>query len=714
MYAVSSAFRNKQYSGESEFKARLVIGETEIPNDQIARIEIDNPIFDSTSENNNGIFYIGTFISQKVTIKFKNLDGLDLHSGDNVELYISQYVNDEWVEIPMGLYLIDDLAENYHETCEISCLDYAVKFKNGIDYSPCFVDDKATVDTILQYICTTCGVTLGSYPSINGNIETGQYDSTVSGKQWISYIAELKGCNAKIGRDGVLNLIPLCQEPAVSINALESESWKLGEKYEISKVRFDNGLNAFTKGDETENTLYIRQDNPFVLNQETVDNIYDSLFREDGSEVEVWYEFTRSVVSGTEYLIVNENTVDAKSINSDLSNPQIQFDVAPTDNVWIFTESGSGYTIRNKVTNKYLGYETNSSGVPTSLGVHDEPTVWTWNSSNGRLSVAVTGLMAGTYYIRYYNNSWSINRSTGSNASLYLAKFEVEGGGQLPTIIYSLETRNYGDISLDAWDIINYTLGDKSYPTYNNNKLTFEMSIMSDTKTQISSKQQEETTNYIGGNTSTQVRKLKTTVNALDNKITLEAEQIDTSLTAQEGRISSLEINTNSISSSVSSLQTLSQEQYEQLSDDLDNYKTLTDDELGEINSKFDDYATKSDLVTIETSVNTITTDTYTKTEINSFLVDGSVKKLQTTSMTADENGLTFAKTNAKTTSNINESGLSIMDENGNPILRAIYDDDIKNTIVETYRHQVQEYFIMGSHSRFEDYEDGTGVFYIS
>ena len=560
MYVVSDAFRNKQYSGESQFKGRLVIGNVTVPNEQLSKITIDNPIFDSSSSENNGVFYVGTFISQKVTVKFKNLNGIVVHSGDNASLYISQYVGNQWVEIPMGVYLVDDLAENYQETCEIDLLDYSVKFRNNVDYSSCFVDNKATIDDILQEVCDQCGVTLGTYPSVNGSIETSQFDSTVSGKQWISYIAELKGSNAKIGRDGVLNLIPLKQISRVSINALESASWKLGEKYEISKVLFSNGVMDYSKGDTTKNTLFIRADNPFIYDQETIDNIYD----------------------------------------------------------------------------------------------------------------------------------------------------EVEG-----FVCYSLQTRNYGDISLDAWDYLTYTLGNETYYTYNNNKLTFEMSIMSDTNTQISSKQQEVTTNYIGGNEKNQVKKLRTTVNALDNKIDIEVEDINTSMTSQEGRISNLEISTNSIATNVSSLQTLTTDQYNTLNSNLNDYKILTNDELGQINSKFNDYATKNDLLSIERSISTITTDTYTKTEVNTLLVDGSVKKLQTTSATLDENGMTYAKTNAPTSSNINERGLTIVDSSNNPVLRAVYDDTIKNSIVDTYRHQVHEYFIMGSHSRFEDYEDGTGCFYI-
>ena len=70
-YNVSSDFREQCYSGESLYSCRLIIGSQTIPMQQISSITISSPIIDDTSE----IFYIGTFISQKLTIKFKNLDG---------------------------------------------------------------------------------------------------------------------------------------------------------------------------------------------------------------------------------------------------------------------------------------------------------------------------------------------------------------------------------------------------------------------------------------------------------------------------------------------------------------------------------------------------------------------------------------------------------------------------------------------------------------
>ncbi len=380
MQVVSNDFREQAYSGGAIYTANLTINGRQVPVNQIAKITIDSPIIDTSTQT----YYVGSFISQSISIKFRNLDGLDIQSNNLVYLEIGQLINGEYEYVPIGYYLIDDLGENYQETCEITCLDYGVKFKNNIDYSPCFTDGKADVNTIVQYICDYFGVELGTDLSQlpNAQIETGDYDSTKSGKLWLSYIAETKGCNLKINRQGQLIFVPLKQQPSVTINALKSKEWKLGEKYQISRVVYFDALRKFEYGDEQNNTLYIRQDNPFITDTEVVENIYNAV----------------------------EN----------------------------FT-------------------------------------------------------------------------------------------------IWSLKNANYGDVSLDAWDIINFTLGYDNddnlieYQTYNNNKIVYEMNIMTEISTQIPTKQKEITTNILGGDEKTNIRMIKTNLDYINNRIELMAqEQINT------------------------------------------------------------------------------------------------------------------------------------------------------------------------------------------
>lgn len=382
-YQVSNEFKEKVYSGDNSYICFLNINGYEVPMSQIQSITISSPIIDDTAQT----FYVGSFISQSITIKFKNLNGLDLKSGTEVTLDIGREINGVIESVPIGKYLIDDLGQDYLKTCEITCLDYAVKFMPNIDYSSQFDSDGLIeIDRLLEYICQYFNVELGTYPDTNGDVKIGVYDNTISGKQYISYIAELKGCNAKIGRDGKLYLVPLKNEPVAVINALEGKSWELKEKYEIKNVIYEDAIRKFAYGEDEnlqetgikENTLYIRTDNMYIIADYVVENIYNSL--------------------------------------KDLK-------------------------------------------------------------------------------------------------------------------IYSLNCENYGDISLDSWDIIRYQLGfDENnnplyYDTLNNNEIVYEMTIMSKVDVNIPTAQQESLVNNVSGNDSTKLKILKTTINQLTGEIELMAKE---------------------------------------------------------------------------------------------------------------------------------------------------------------------------------------------
>ncbi len=138
----------------------------------------------------------------------------------------------------------------------------------------------------------------------------------------------------------------------------------------------------------------------------------------------VTYSYTTSITSGREYVITNNNTNSAYSLDSGLGRTQLSSTVAPNSNIWIFTSSGGGYTIQNKQTGNYLGVEDGGWFGTTRLIESDEPMVWNWNASNRRLSCDVESWWyTTTYYLRYNNNAWSVSTS---NNSVYLATFNVQ------------------------------------------------------------------------------------------------------------------------------------------------------------------------------------------------------------------------------------------------------------------------------------------------
>lgn len=102
------------------------------------------------------------------------------------------------------------------------------------------------------------------------------YDNTVSARTYLSYIAEQAGGIAVIGRDGKL-YIKTIGESSVTLPLKLFKTFKWGEKFKITRVRYDDGIQLFEKGDTTGNTVYISQDNMYIVDQDQINNIYNTL-----------------------------------------------------------------------------------------------------------------------------------------------------------------------------------------------------------------------------------------------------------------------------------------------------------------------------------------------------------------------------------------------------------------------------------------------------
>jgi hypothetical protein len=195
----------------------------------------------------------------------------EISTSDNIKIYPFEY-------IPKGSYLIDDLGENYYQTCQISCLDYSIKMKTAVDYSSAFDENgEITLEDLLKWLCTYYGIEIGTYPDVNRNKKISVYDSTLSGKTYASYIAEMMSGNVKFNRENKLCIFPLKSTPVKTINALKTKSFEKAEKYQISRVYYTDGTRVFENGESTYNTLQIRQENMFVVDAESVENIYNSV-----------------------------------------------------------------------------------------------------------------------------------------------------------------------------------------------------------------------------------------------------------------------------------------------------------------------------------------------------------------------------------------------------------------------------------------------------
>ena len=55
------------------------------------------------------------------------------------------------------------------------------------------------------------------------------------------------------------------------------QKFKWGEKVKITRISYEDGVQSFKKGDTTGNTIYINQDNMFIVDQEQINNIYNQI-----------------------------------------------------------------------------------------------------------------------------------------------------------------------------------------------------------------------------------------------------------------------------------------------------------------------------------------------------------------------------------------------------------------------------------------------------
>lgn len=108
------------------------------------------------------------------------------------------------------------------------------------------------------------------------NKEISVYDNTVSARTYLSYIAEQADGFACIGRDGKLYIKTIGQD-VIELPLKYFKNYKWGDKFKVSRVKYEDGIQVFEKGDEMYNTVYINQENMYIVDQEQIDNIYDEI-----------------------------------------------------------------------------------------------------------------------------------------------------------------------------------------------------------------------------------------------------------------------------------------------------------------------------------------------------------------------------------------------------------------------------------------------------
>lgn len=564
------------------------------------------------------------------------------------------------------------------------------------------------------------------------NKEIAVYDNAVSARTYLSYIAEQAGGIAVIGRDGKL-YIKTIGESSVTLPLKLFKTFKWGEKFKITRVRYDDGTQLFEKGDTTGNTVYISQDNMYIVDQEQIDNIYNAL-----KDLE-FYSFEGESIIDPALDTGDIVVIDGKNV---IYQGSMQF-----SGRWIASiESKIQCKAKEETTRRIPSQKTINRRVESNI-----------NQIDGKIT-KLTG------------------ETTENSQKITKVEQDVNG---IDTKVSSLEKTTVNKVQ------VQYALGDTSTtppttgwsetaPEWQAGKYMWQKTVTtySDGATKeskatcIQGAKGETGASGTDGKDGTNGKDGKDGVDGKDGekgdtgatgrgiKSIQDQYYLSTSNTTQTGgawkntqdawesgkyiwtrsHITwSDDTTTDTTPILAESLNTanenavLAQEKTAEQKIEIDSIKqtvsqtqTTVANNYTEIKQKFGDYAPKSDVITLQNSVEKIQTDTYTKTEINTKLTDGSVTKVTTTCGTFDENGLTIEKTNAKTKGNFNEKGMKVVDATGSSeeiLLFAGYDEETDETIVKSKNMTVEKYLTIGANCRFEDYVNpvlggkGTGAF---
>lgn len=223
---------------------------------------------------------------------------------------------------------------------------------------------------------------------------------------------------------------------------------------------------------------------------------------------------------------------------------------------------------------------------------------------------------------------------------------------------------------------------------------------------------------------------LNKNISDLETDLNKDIETLKTTTETHTQNISEINQSVDGIRTSVSETQTIITEVEVDLEQQIIGIDTKVGANATDIHNNYVDVinqlntkASSESVVTVNNRVDTLQTSLEARIEVTEEIIENGVSKVVTTSGVFDEDGLTMSKTDAETSSTLNQLGLNIKDSDQGDALYAGYVDESKaeqnpelekyqgQTIVYTSTLLVQDQLVIGSRSLMEDYEDGTGIF---
>lgn len=203
------------------------------------------------------------------------------------ETYTFSVDKNQVLSIPQEVKIYNDdvllktlFVDNYNEddfTITFELVDSMIKFNFAYDASSTFIDGKASLLDIFNNICLQANIATDIESFEYDDIEVSWFDNSYTARDYLGFIGEINASYFYITADNKLAMSKVNKATAKTFDFSEIGKYKIGQKHKFSRVVWDNGLNFWEAGDETYETYYINTANVYVLNQETVNSIYNEI-----------------------------------------------------------------------------------------------------------------------------------------------------------------------------------------------------------------------------------------------------------------------------------------------------------------------------------------------------------------------------------------------------------------------------------------------------
>lgn len=293
MYNTSQNYKDKVLKDSTQHELNIYIDGNKIEPNHIVDFSLTLELF------NNDEFCLGC--TPEKDIEFE-IDKRDLPKAYE-KVYVETGVNNEIV--PIGYFTIQSVEDDEFKV-KIKATDYMKKFEDT-KYDGSNLIYPKTMLEVLKDICIKVGVELGSTSFLNSEKQIAVYDNTVTARTYLGYIAEQAGGFAAIGRDGKLYIKNFGKDTIdFDINLFGDFTW--GDKFKVSKISYEDGIQNYKFGDEAQATVFIDQNNMYIVDSEQVENIYNQI-----KDFEV-YTFEGETIIDPAYDIGDILVIDGKKV----------------------------------------------------------------------------------------------------------------------------------------------------------------------------------------------------------------------------------------------------------------------------------------------------------------------------------------------------------------------------------------------------------------